>query len=230
MNRNTWRLGYFSARGIIILTILYIILLFLPLLIKHEQEWRHAITSYYIIDTSSGFLSDLCGLIFYLRTLLMIALFASFHDYASNTLKVFSVISLSFIVLFAVLHSLSYIGQFAIRDFNINACDNECLLYYTHSLLSNYMTSVYVMALTVFVGLAELFLIPVFSKTNKTGKKIRLALFITSIFNLLSAMMFLLEKEGISVSLMLSGLIFFIVFLFLCIKLFGQFKLQEYDG
>jgi len=230
MNRNTLRIGYISALGIIILTTLYLFLLFLPLLIKQEQEWRPAITSYYQIETSGGFLSDLNGFVFYLRTLLIIVIFAAFIDYAKNSMKVFTVIAFSFTIISAVLHTFSYIGQFAIRNFNLNACDNECLLYYTHSLLDNYITSVNVIALTIFVGIAELFLIPVFSKTNKIENNIRLTLIITSIFNLLSALMFLLEKEGISVSLMLIGLIFFIVFLFLCIKFFGQLKSQGYDG
>jgi hypothetical protein len=230
MNRNTQRLGYFSALGIIILTTLYLILLFLPLLIKQEPEWRPAITSYYTIDSSRDLISDFTGLIFFLRTLLMIILFACFLYYPNNSMKIFILIAFSFILVSAVLHTFSYIGQFAIRDLNIYACDNECLLYYTHSLLDNYITSVNVIALTIFVGLAELFLIPVFSKTSKIGKNIRLTLIITSIFNLLSALMYILRKEGISASFMLFSLIFFIVFLLLCIKFFGQFKSQGYDG
>jgi hypothetical protein len=230
MNRNTKRLGYFSASGIIILTTLYLILLFLPLLIKQEPEWRPAITSYYRIETSGCFLSDFIGLIFYLRTLLMIVLFAGFLDYAGNSMKVFMVIAFSFIILSAALHTLSYIGQFAVRNFNINACDNECLLYNTHSLLDNYITLVNVMALTVFVGLAELFLIPVFSKTNKIEKTIRLTLIIAGTFNLLSALMFILKQDGISAFFMFFSLIFFTVFLILYIKFFGQFKSQGYDG
>lgn len=230
MNRNTSRLGYFSAWGIIILTVLYLMLLLLPLLIDQEPEWRPAITSYYRIETSDGFLSDLSGFVFYLRTLLMIILFAVFLDYANNSMIVFTVIAFSLIVISAVLHTFSYIGQFAVRDFNINACDNECFLSYTYSLLDNYITLVNVIALTIFVGLSELFLIPVFSETNKIGKYIRLTLIITIILNLLSALMFFLEKEGISASLMLISFIVFIVFLFLCIKFFGQFKSQVYDG
>jgi len=124
MNRNTLQLFYFSTRGIIILTIIYIVGLILPLITEQEHEWRPAITSYYIIDSSRNYLSDFSGLIFYLRTLLMIVLFACFHDYAPNSLKVFSVISLSFIALYVVLHTIGYIGQFTIRDFNNNACDN----------------------------------------------------------------------------------------------------------
>jgi hypothetical protein len=230
MNRNTLQLVYFSTWGIIILTTLYLILLFLPLLIKQEPEWRPAITSYYRTEISVGFLFDFNGFVFYLRTILMISLFAGFLDYTNNSVKVFTLTAFSFIVLSAVLHTLSYIGQTALRNFNINACDNECLLYYTHSLLDNYITSVNVIALTIFVGLAEFFLIPVFSKTNKIGKNIRLTLIITSIFNLLSALMYILRKEGISASFMLFSLIFFIVFLLLCIKFFGQFKSQVYDG
>jgi len=85
------------------------------------------------------------------------------------------------------------------------------------------------MALTVFFGLAELFLIPVFSKSNKIEKKIRLTLLIAGIFNLLSALMFILYKEGISASCMLFSLIIFITFLLFNLKFFGQFKSQGYE-
>ncbi len=230
MNRNALHLFFFSASGIIILTIIYLIGILLPLITGQENEWRPAVTSYYRIETSGGFLSDFDGFVFYLRTLLMIVLFAGFLDYAKNSMKVFTVIAFSFIVLSAVLHTISYIGQFAIRNFNINACDNECLLYYTHSLLDNYITSVNIMALTVFVGLAELFIVPAFPKTNNLEKYIRLTVFITGIFNLLCALMFVLDKEGISVTCMLFGFLFLIIFLILCIKLFKRSKSQGYEG
>lgn len=230
MNRNTLRLVYFSGWGIIILTTLYLILLFLPLLIKQETEWRPAITSYFRTETSVGFLYDFDGFVFYLRTLIMIVLFAGFLCYSKDSIKVFTVIAFGFIILSAVLHTFSYIGQFEVRHFNINACDSECGLYYTPSLFDNYITSVNVMALTVFIGLADLFLIPVFSKTNKIENSIRLTLIITSILNLLSALMYILKKEVISASLILIGLIFFIVFLFLCLIFFRRFKSQGYDG
>lgn len=229
MNRISIRLAFFSAWGIIILTVLYLMLLLLPLLIDQEPGWRPAITSYYRIETSDGFLSDFSGFVFYLRTLLMIILFASFLDYTRNSMRVFTLIAFSFIVLSALLHTISYPGQFALRNFSIKACDNDCLLYYTRSLLDNYITSVNVIALTIFVGLAELFLIPVFSETNKTGKKIRFILIITCIFNLLSALTYIMKKEAISASFMLCSLIFFMVFLFLCLKFFGQLKSQGND-
>jgi len=89
---------------------------------------------------------------------------------------------------------------------------------------------VYVMGATVFMGLAQLFLIPVFSKSNKIEKNIRLTLFITGIFNLLCALMFVLDNEGISVTCMLFGILFLIIFLILCIKLFKRSKSQGYEG
>jgi hypothetical protein len=227
MNRNALHLFFFSASGIIILTIIYLTGFLLPLLIK-ESVWRPAVTSYYRIEPSAGVLSDLNGSIFYFRTLLIVVLFACFHDFAPNLLKVFSTISLIFVALCAALHTLSFTGQFAIRNFNINACDNECLLYYIHSLLDNYITSVNVMALTVFFGLAELFLIPVFSKSNRIEKMIRLTLLIAGIFNLLSALLFILDKESISALCLLLSLIIFVIFLVYCIEFFKRFKSAGY--
>jgi hypothetical protein len=224
VNRNTQQLGYLSARGIIILTIIYLIVLLLPLVTSQESGWRPAVTSYYRIEPSGGFLSDFNGSIFYFRTLLIVILFACLHDFAPNLPKVFSTISLIFVALFAALHTLSFTGQFAIRNFNINACDNECLLYYIHSLFDNYITSVNVMAFNVFSGLAELFLMPVFSKSIKIERKIRFTLLIAGTLNLLSALMFVLNNESLSVSCMLFSLIIFITFLLYYIEVLKRFK------
>jgi len=230
MNRNTLRIGHFSAWGIIILTIIYLIGLILPLIIGHEPEWRPAITSYYRIETSDGFISDFNGAVFFLVIPLILLLFACFHDYSPRPMKIFTGISLSLIVSSTILCTLSFIGQFAIRDFNIHTSSDDYILYYTHSIFSNFIISVHVIAVTVFVGLAELFLIPVFSKTNNIEKNIRLTLFFAGIFNLLSALMFILDKEGISASCMLFSLLFLNIFIILCIKFFKRFKSQGYEG
>jgi hypothetical protein len=230
MNGNTLRLFYFSARGIIILTILYLILLLLPLLIGQKHEWRPAITSYYGIETSGGFLYDLCGLVLFLLTPLILILFNCFHDYASSSVKIFSSIALCLIVSSTVLRTFSYISQFALRGFNIHAQSKDFLLYHNYSLLDDLSTSVTFMAVTVFWGLAEFFIIPLFSKKNNIEKNMRLTLFIAGIFNLLGALGFVLDKEGLSASFILVSLLFFTIFSILCLKLFKQSKSQEYEG
>ena len=80
------------------------------------------------------------------------------------------------------------------------------------------------MAFNVFSGLAELFLIPVFSKSNKIEKKIRFTLLIAGTLNLLSALMFVLNNESLSVSCMLFSLIIFITFLLYYIEVLKRFK------
>lgn len=230
MNRNTQLLGYFSSWGTIILTSLFLILLFLPIFIKQESEWRPAITSYYRIETSGGFISDFSRTVFFLVTLLMFLIFSCFHDYSPPPLKIFTGISLSLIVSSTILCTLSYIGQFAIRDFNIHISGDDSILYYTYSIFSNFIISVHIIAVTAFAGLAELILIPVFSKTNNVEKNIRLTIFFAGMFNLLSALMFILNQEAISASCMLFSLLFLIIFLILCIKFFKRFKSQGYDG
>jgi hypothetical protein len=230
MNRNTQRLGYFSAQGIIFLTILYLILLLLPPLIGQEPEWRPAITSYYRIETSGGLLYDFCGFVFFLLTPLILILFNCFHDYASRSVKIFTGIALCLIVSSTVLRTFSYISQFVLRGFNIHAQSEDSLLYHTYSLLDDFSTSVTFMAVTVFWGLAEFFIIPLFSKKNNIDKNIRLTLFIAGIFNLFGALGFILDKEVISASFILIGLLFFTIFSILCIKYFKRSKSQEYEG
>jgi len=229
MNRNTLRLGSFAARGIIILTILLITGFILQLIIVPDRGWIPAKTSYYTIDTSGSFLADFCGVVYFLQTPLILVLFASLHDYSSGSLKIFSSISLSFIIAFTALRVLSYIVQFAIKKFNIHACDDHCLLYYIHSLFQSSTSAIDVMTMTVFLGLAELFIIPDFSKTNKIEKKIRLTMLIAGIINLTGAMVFILNISGISALIILISYLFFNVGLFLLLKFFRQFKLKEYE-
>lgn len=230
MNKYTQKLGYFSAWGILILTTLYLILLFLPLLIRQEPEWRPAITSYYRIERPGGFFYDFCGFVFFLLTPLILIIFNCFHDYASRSIRILSGIALSSIILSTVLRTLSYISQFELRAFSIYAQSEETHLYHIYSLFENLSTLITVMAVTVFMGLAELFIIPVFSGSNNIEKKIRLTSFIAGIFNLLGALAFIVKKEGISTSFILISLLFFTIFSILCIKFFSRFKSQVYEG
>jgi hypothetical protein len=227
MNRKTQLLGYLSSWGIIILMLLSFIGIFLPLVIHKDNGWAPAKTSFYTIDTPDDFLSYLFGFLYFLHTPLMLILFACFHDYASTTVKIFSGIALSFIITYVVLNSWSFIAQNAISRFNIHACNDDCLIYFTHSLFEDIITSVHIMAITTLMGLAELFLIPVFSKANKIGKKIRFTLIISVVINFLTLLMFLLDKEEISAICMLFSHLFFIVVLILCIKFFKRFKFRS---
>jgi hypothetical protein len=229
VNKNIQRLGYFSTWGIIVLTILLVISVLLQFVIVPDRGWVNCRTSYYIIDTSRSFLSDFCGVVYFLQTPLMLILFACIHDYASGSLKIFSRISLSLVISFTVLRTLSYIVELTIRNINYKACEDDCYLYYAHSMIQKSLCSVDAMSMTFFMGLAELFIIPVFLKTNKVEKYIRLTMFIAGIINLTGALMFILDKSGIFNISMLFSYIFFTVITIFLLKFFRQFKSQEVD-
>jgi hypothetical protein len=229
MNRNTLRLGYFSAWGIIILTILLISGFFLQFVIVPEREWVPCKTSYYTIDTSISFLSDFCGVVYFLQTPLILVLFTCFHDYASGSLKIFSGISLSLIISFTALRILNYIVALTIRSINIHACDDDCLIYYIHSIFQSSISAIDVMTMTVFLAMAELFIIPVFSKADKIEKKIRVIMLMAGIVNLISALVFIFNIYGLSALSILISYLFFNSVLFLLLKFFRQFKSQKVD-
>jgi hypothetical protein len=229
MNKYTIRLGYLSARANIILTILLIGGFLMQFIIVPDRVWVDCKTSYYTIDNSHSFLSDFCGVVYFLQTPLILVLFACLHDYASGSLKIFSRISLSFIISFAVLRTLSYLAQVTIDNFNFHTGGDDCQIYYTYKLFQNFTYTAYVVSLTVFPGLAQLFIIPVFSRTNKTEKKIRLTMFFAGITNLTGALMFILDKSGILDVCMLVNLILFIMIMILFTKFFRQFKSQKVD-
>jgi hypothetical protein len=227
MNRNTLRLGYFSARGIIILTAILFAGIMLQLVVHPDHGWINAKTSYYTIDNSHNFLSDFCGVVYLLQTPLILILFACLHDYASSSLKIFSGISLSLIISFTALRTLSYLAQFTIDHFNFHAGGDECQMYYTYKLFQSFADNVYAISVTAFPGLAELFIIPVFSRTNKIGKKLRLFMLIAGTTNLIGALMFILDKSEISGICAVFHLILFTIILAVLIKFFRQIMPRE---
>lgn len=229
MNRYSIRPGYLAAWGNIILTILLIAGFLIQFIIVPERGWVDCKTSYYTIDNSHSFLSDFCGVVYFLQTPLMLVLFACFNDYAAGSLKIFSGISLSLIICFTGLRTLSYIAELTIRNINYTACEDDCYLYYAHSMFQKSICSVDAITMTVFLGLAELLIIPVFSKTNKIEKKLRLTLFIAGTINLSGALMYLSDKSEIFNICMLSSYIFFTVITILLIKFFRQLRSQKID-
>ena len=227
MNRNTFCLGYYSSWGNIILTILLIGGFLMQFIIVPDRVWVDCKTSYYTIDNSHSFLSDFCGVVYFLQTPVILVLFACFNDYAAGSLKIFSRISLSLIICFTLLRTLSYIVELTIKNINYTACKDDCYLYFTHSMFQKSICSVDAMAMTVFLGFAELLIIPVFSKTSKNEKNLRLTLFIAGIINLSGALMYILDKSGIFNICMLFSYIFFTVFTIMLIKFFSHRKLLE---
>jgi hypothetical protein len=220
MNRNTFWLGYFSAWGIIILTAILIIGIVLQFFVHPDQGWINSKTSYYTIDNSSSFLSDFCGTVYLLQAPLILLLFSSLHDYSPGYLKIFSGISLSLIISFTALRTLSYTAQVTIDGFNFRAEGDECQMYYTYKLFQNLTDNVYAISVTVFPGLAELFIIPVFVKTNRIEKCIRITLLITGLNNLLSALMYILGLTELFNICAILDLILFTYILLLFIRFF----------
>jgi hypothetical protein len=229
MSRYSIRTGYLAAWGNIILTILLIAGFLMQFILVPEGVWIDCKTSYYTIDNSHSFLSDFCGFVYFLQTPVMLVLFACLNDYAARSLKIFSGTSLSLIICFTVLRTLSYIVELTIRNINYTACEDDCYLYYAHSMFQKSIYSVDAMSMTVFLGLAELLIIPVFSKSNKIEKNLKLTLFIAGIINLSGALMYILDKSEIFNICMLFSYIFFAVITILLIKFFRQLRSQKID-
>jgi hypothetical protein len=227
MNNNTLRAGYLSSWGNIILTILLIGGFFLQMVIVPDRGWIDCKTSYYTIDTSRSFLSDFCGFAYFLQTPLILVLFACFNDYSQPSQKIYSGIALSLIIIFTAFCTLSYIVELTIRNINFTACEDDCYLYYAHTMFQKSICSVNAMANAVFLGSAELIIIPVFSKSNKTGKNIRHAMLMAGIFNLAGAIIYVLGISGIFTFCMIFSYIFFNASLIMLIRFFNQSKQQE---
>ena len=223
MIKRSYFLGLLSSRGILFLMTFYFIVLLIPLFVPHDDVWKPAVTTYYKIETP-GFFENLGGYIHFLTSPLILILFACFHDIAPRPQKVFSSIALSLIISSTVLRTLAFTGQIEISHFNINACGNECLSYQTYLLLSGFISSVHLMSVTIFIGLAELLLIPIFSKKTGPEKNLRIVFFISGILNLLSALplkTYSGERSGV---IFLISQLFLIIVMAFCIKFFRQVR------
>jgi hypothetical protein len=84
-------------------------------------------------------------------------------------------------------------------------------------------------SITVFIGLAELLLIPVFSNKTSNEKNLKIVFLISGILNLLSAVPIKIgidEKSGL-IFLLSQG--FLVIVMIICIKFFRQVKIKEYE-
>jgi hypothetical protein len=207
--------------------ILYLITIILPLFIHHDNIWKPAIISYYKIETSHDFIDDFGYYIYFLTAPLILVLFACFHDNAPRSQKIFSLVALSLIISSTVLRTLAFLEQIEINHFNIHACKDDCLLYQFCTVLSNSVFSVYMVSITIFIGLAELLLIPVFTNKTRIEKNLKIVFLISGIMNLLSALPLKTYTGDRSAVFFILSQLFMIIVMAFSMKFFRQIKTKE---
>jgi hypothetical protein len=218
--------GLLSSLGVLFLLTLYLIALFSPLIIPRESVWKSAVTTYYSIKISNSFLDYFVNSVFFSTAPLILILFACFHQIALRSHKIYSLIALSLIISSTVLRTFSFIGQIELSHFNINAFDNEYLSYHIYNSLSSYIFSVHIISVTIFIGLAELLVIPIFPNKTRIENNLRIVFFISGILNLLSAFPFKTSYGDRSGLFFILSQLFMIIAMVFCAKYFRQIKMN----
>jgi hypothetical protein len=230
MNRHTIRLGYYSAWGILLLMLIHQVAFFLPEIYDPHPVWHDSITSYDYRIVPRTYTEGFCELIYFLQVPFILILFACFHDYASSPLKILSRISFSIIIIFSVLNTISYLMRLTIVDLVYDEYMNEHMNYFTYAFLTEFCSRVEIFSWTILLGLAMLFLIPVFSKTRIIGKTLQLTLLITGINCLLCALLFILQLDKIFIFCFLLDKLLLVILMVLSIKLFRWFIMNKKEG
>jgi hypothetical protein len=227
MHKRIFFFGILTSRAILFLLTLYIIALFSPLILPRESVWKSAVTTYYSIKISNSFLDYFVNCVFFSTAPLILILFACFHQIALRSHKIYSLIALSLIISSTVLRTFSFIGQLELSHFNINAFDNEYLSYHVYNSLNSYIFLVHIISVTIFIGLAEMLVIPLFSNKTRIENNLRIVFFISGILNLLAAFPLKTSYGDRSGVFFIISQLFMIIAMVFCIKYFRQIKMNN---
>lgn len=225
MNRDTVRIGYFSALAITFIITMYLIVFAVRVIIPPEREWKNLRENYDDINDSGAGITTPSRpgfSVFYSLALasVVLLLFACFHDCVDSTLKIYSCVSLCFIIVYTVIITAVCFAEFEVSRFFIPPGREGCLKFLSRYYFPHLLYSVSMLTSIIFPGLSALFIIPVFSKAEKIEKQIRIGLPVFGISSLLSALMFVLNELEIFNYFMVSRFLSLIVLMILSMKFF----------
>lgn len=111
----------------------------------------------------------------------------------------------------------------------ISGDDNKEMILYILGKLRTVFSGVYWFSVSILTGLAELFLVQVFSKKNTIEKNLRIVFLISGILNLMLAIPFRTDYDEKSGVVLLLSQIFMIVVMIFCIKFFSKAEIIKYE-
>ena len=229
MNRLTSILGLISSWGLLFLVIIYLTILFSPLIIPQENVWKPSITTYDKPENDQSWQDVFGNFACFSAAILTLALFSCFHDQAPGSRKIFSRIAMSLIIISTSLQFLDLTFQWEIEQLRIFSDDKQEILLSIFGKLGTVVSGVYWFSVTILTGLAELMLVPVFSNKITTEKNLRIVFLISGILSLLMAVPFRTaygERSGV---VLLLSQIFMIIVMIFCIKFFKRAKITRYE-
>lgn len=186
-------LGFWVSVAEIVLTIGYMVALMVLLLFY--QKVQFTTMEAYAADFSSSqeTVYTFVQIVAVLPALLVPAWFAAIHQVVPIERRVFTLTGLMFALAFTVLVSICYFVQLVVVRQNIIAGNLQGLEWFVEWNLLSVMFAINILGWFVFLGLAHLFIAPVFY-IGKLARWMRALLIITGIAELLGGIVFVLGQ------------------------------------
>jgi len=187
-----FRLGFWSAMITVLTFVTYTICFVAILLSAPLFTWTDAADYVAYAEAYGGLFRPLAQATMLLFSLSFVVLLHTIHEVTPAGRKVLTRISISFGSLFAVTVGIHYFVQVSAVRLNVLAGRTEGLEYFVQANPHSILSAINMLGWTIFLGLASLFVAPVFS-VSKSERLIRRAFLLNGLFCLAGAVGYVWE-------------------------------------
>ena len=175
------KLGFWSAVTAFLTFVIYTICFVAILLSSPLFTWTTLADYVAYVEAYGGVLRPLAQFSMLLFGLSFVVLLNSIHEYTRTERKILTRVSVGFGLLFAVTVGIHYFTQFSAVRLNVLEGRTEGLEHFVQANPYSILSAINMLGWTVFLGLASLFVAPVFSAAG-LERLIRFALLLNGVF------------------------------------------------
>ncbi|HZD10906.1 MAG TPA: hypothetical protein VE553_06150 [Candidatus Binatia bacterium] len=198
MNALSRKLGFWSALLCTLTFVLFTICFVAILATSPLFVWTNLAAYVAYVQENNQFFKHLAQLAMLLFGPLFVLLLSSIHDYAHAERKVLARTAISFGAIFAALSGIHYFVQLSIVRHNVAGGELQGLEQFVQANPAAAVLAINMLGFTLFLGLASLFVAPVFGG-NRLENAIRYSFLANGVFCLLG---------GVGYALQISWLVF----------------------
>lgn len=163
MNRLALKLGFWASLGVAVTFVLYTLSFVAILMTSPVFTWTNLTDYVTHTQTYSQLFPDLGRLTMLLFGPFFIVMLNSLHEYVPADKKILTRISLCFAIMFVVTTGAAYFVQLTAVKLNIAQGQYQGLEHYVQANPISLISGINMIGWTLFLGLASLFIAPVFS-------------------------------------------------------------------
>jgi hypothetical protein len=196
MNRLSVQIGFWSAL-ICALAFLAFAICFVAVFATSPLFFWTDLSDYVAYIQENGqFWANLARLCMLIFAPAFVILLAAIHDYTDDGKKVLSRISQSFGILFAAMIGIHYFIQLTAVRLSIQQGQLTGMEQIVQANPLSAVSAINMLGITLFLGLASIFLVPIFSG-GRTERVIRYAFLVNGIFCLIGFLSYILQINGL---------------------------------